>query len=114
MNRKEFRRQLRKDQTSAESSLWSELRNRRLKEKKFRRQHSLGKYTVDFFCFDEKLVIEVDGKSHDNIGSQNYDFERDNWLKKRGYRVLRFTNQEVYKHLDRVLWEIEDYFTSPL
>lgn len=108
MDSKEFRRQLRKQMTPAEARLWTLLRNRQVKGSKFRRQHTIGTYTVDFICESARLIIELDGNAHDNVGSQQYDFERDEWLKANGYRVLRFSNRELVHHPDRVIWEIED------
>ena len=110
MNPKEFRRELRKNQTGAETRLWSVLRNRKLEGRKFRRQHTAGKYTVDFFCHEENLVIEVDGSSHDSVSKVLYDEKRDQFLKEQSLRVIRFRNEEVYHHLDEVLNEIKLYF----
>lgn len=107
MDNKAFRRTLRVEQTSAESSLWSAIRGGKLKGIHFRRQHPIDKYIVDFYCHYRKLIIEVDGSSHNDIGTTLADEERDAWLVKKGYKVLRFTNEEVYKQLERVLWEIE-------
>ncbi len=114
MNKKEFRRALRKNMTDAERILWNIIRNRKLEGRKFRRQHSIGKYTVDFFCLQEKLIIELDGVSHNNVGSEQYDYNRDEELKMMGYGVLRFRNEEIYLHLEEVLNEIKSNFiTSP-
>jgi len=110
MKPKEFRRELRSNRTGAESRLWSVLRNRKLEGRKFRRQHTIGPYTVDFFCFEEKLIIEADGISHDNVGSIIYDEKRDSYMESRGLRILRFTNKEVYYHLEEVLNEIRQNF----
>lgn len=110
MNPKEFRRSLRKNQTRAELRLWSVLRNRKLEGRKFRRQQTFGKYTVDFFCFEEKLVIQVDGSSHDNVSQVLYDEKRDLFLKEQGLKVVKFRNDEVYHHLEEVLNEIKFNF----
>lgn len=112
--KKEFRRELRKNMTDAERILWNVIRNRKLEGKKFRRQHSIDNYTVDFFCFEESLIIEIDGSSHANVGSMQYDFERDEKLKEMGYIIVRFKNEEVYHHLEEVLNEIRSSLnTSP-
>jgi len=103
MKPKEFRRELRKNQTGAESRLWSVLRNRKLEGRKFRRQYTIGTYTVDFYCFEEKLVVELDGGSHDNVGSIIYDEKRNSYMESKGLRIIRFTNKEVYYHLEEVL-----------
>ncbi len=114
MDKKEFRRTLRKNMTDAERILWNVIRNRKLEGRKFRRQHSIDKYTVDFFCLQEKLIIELDGENHNNVGSEQYDYNRNEELKMVGYRVLRFKNEEIYLHLEEVLNEIRSNFiTSP-
>jgi very-short-patch-repair endonuclease len=110
LNPKKFRRYLRKNQTAAESRLWSVLRNRKLDGRKFRRQHPIGKYIVDFYCYEENLVIEVDGSSHDNVSAVLYDEERDIYLKEQGLKVVRFRNEEIYHHIDEVLNEIKYNF----
>ena len=107
-----LRRQLRQTQTKAEIKLWSALRAKKFYGKKFRRQHSIGKFIVDFYCAEYKLAIEVDGTSHENIVKQNYDFERDCWMNENGYSVLRFTNDEVYKQINWVLLAIEEKILS--
>ncbi|WP_206598710.1 endonuclease domain-containing protein [Rufibacter ruber] len=86
------------------------MRDRKLAKSKFRRQHSVGPYIVDFICLEEHLLIEVDGASHHNVGTQMADDERDQWLHGQGYKVLRFTNEEIYQNVERVLWAIEDAF----
>ncbi|MBW0005650.1 MAG: endonuclease domain-containing protein [Hyphomicrobiales bacterium] len=85
-------RQMRREPTEAEKRVWSMLRNRRLGEFKFRRQAKLGSFIVDFVCLERKLVIEIDGSQHaENV----YDRRRDAWLAGRGFKVLRFWNNEV-------------------
>ena len=83
---------MRREPTDAEKRMWSLLRNRRLAEFKFRRQAKLGRFIVGFVCMERKLVIEIDGGQH--AGSR-YDQRRDNWLRDRGFKVLRFWNNEV-------------------
>jgi very-short-patch-repair endonuclease len=85
-------RQMRREPTDAEKRMWSMLRNRRLGEFKFRRQAKLGRFIVDFVCMERKLVIEIDGSQH---AANRYDQRRDDWLKDRGFEVLRFWNNEV-------------------
>ncbi len=94
-------RQLRQPQTPAESRLWAHLRDRRLHGLKFRRQHPLGHYIVDFYCPDRWLVVEIDGDSH--ADQQEYDADRTGWLEEIGCRVIRFTNREVSNQLEAVL-----------
>ena len=94
---------LRKEQTDAERALWRCLRNRQTDELKFRRQQPIGKYIVDFVCFEKMLVLEIDGGQHGKEEGLRKDAIRDEWLRTRGYKVLRFTNYEVLKNLDGVL-----------
>jgi very-short-patch-repair endonuclease len=92
---------LRKNPTEAERKLWAHLRLRQLGGYKFRRQHPIGPYIVDFICIERKLIIEVDGGQHDDY--KFYDSKRDKWLKNKGFRVLRFWNIEVSTYIEIVL-----------
>lgn len=103
INRKQFRKKLRKSATPQEVILWSRLRNSRL-SCKFRRQHSIGKYIVDFYCPDKRLIIEIDGSQH--IDSE-YDKERDKYLENLGFKVLRFWDNDVNSSLEGVFLKIE-------
>ena len=94
-------RELRHPQTQAEQRLWRLLRNRRLASYKFRRQHPIDRFIVDFFCHDCALVIEVDGASH--ASQVEYDQARTQWLNDHGYTVIRFTNDEVLQQPNVVL-----------
>ena len=94
-------KKLRKNMTDAERLLWQHLRNRQLGEYKFRRQRPVGPYIVDFVCLEKKLVIEVDGGQH--AGQAELDAKRSDYLKEKGYRVLRFWNNEVLKETESVL-----------
>jgi very-short-patch-repair endonuclease len=94
-------RRLRRDMTDAERRLWYGLRKRQLQGHKFRRQHPIGNYTVDFVCLDARLIVEVDGGQHGE--RVDYDAARTRWLEQQGYRVLRFWNDEVLQGLDSVL-----------
>ncbi len=97
-------RELRRAQTPAEEKLWACLRRKQLYDLKFRRQHPVGPFILDFYCAAHKLAVEIDGPSH---GSQMvYDQARTAWLEERGYRVIRFTNDQVQRRLDDVLAEI--------
>ena len=100
---KEARRVLRKLQTLQDEKLWFELRNSKLGFK-FKRQESIAHYIVDFYCPAKKLIIEVDGDIHKNQIVE--DFERTNILKKLGFRVIRFWNNEVDNNMDVVLEKI--------
>ena len=94
-------RQLRRRMTPAEHRLWQHLRCKQLDGLRFRRQHPIGRFIVDFCCVEHRLVIEIDGEAH--AAQIEYDEVRSEWLEARGYRVLRFTNQEVHHQLARVL-----------
>ncbi len=96
-------RHLRKNLTDAERLLWSRLRNRQLENHRFRRQHPIGPYIVDFVCLDKALIIELDGGQHGEDGQIAYDQERTVWLETEGYKVIRFWNYEVFELLDDVL-----------
>lgn len=93
--------ELRNKSTGPEQVLWQSLRARQLADLKFRRQHPIEPFIVDFFCADAKLIIELDGESHE--GTQKYDADREQQLASMGYRILRFTNDEVIENLDGVL-----------
>ena len=103
-------RQLRRDLTFPERAIWKLLRDRNQGKAKFRRQHPVGSFIVDFVCLDYKLVIEIDGVSH--LGCKEYDESRDAFLERAGYRVLRFKNDDVLSDSDavvnRILAVIED------
>ena len=86
-------RRLRRDQTEAERKLWSRLRGRQVNEAKFRRQHGIGRYIADFCCPERKLVVELDGGQHITLAES--DQRRAAFLRQRGYRVLRFWNNDV-------------------
>jgi adenine-specific DNA methylase/very-short-patch-repair endonuclease len=107
----EFARSLRKEQTDAETLLWTLLRNRRLAGRKFRRQHSIPPYVVDFYCHEASLVIEVDGGQH--AERRRYDETRTRFLESRGLRVLRFWNHEVLQQTESVLEAIWSELQSP-
>ena len=94
-------RELRHPTTPAEQKLWKHLRDRRLGGAKFRRQHPVGRFIVDFYCADCRLVIEIDGDSH--AGQADYDAARTAWLREQGYTVIRFTNREVDQQIDALL-----------
>ncbi|MDJ0567924.1 MAG: DUF559 domain-containing protein [Pleurocapsa sp. MO_192.B19] len=100
-------RRLRKNMTPAEKQLWEALRNKQLDGLKFRRQHPVGNFILDFYCPACKLVIEVDGKIHDRPSQINRDNARTAKLMEYGYTVLRFRNEQVMKDLPQVLAEIK-------
>lgn len=96
-------RNLRRSQTSAEARLWQALRARRLLRWKFRRQHEIGGYIVDFVTIDGKLVVEVDGVTHSTDAEVARDRARTRALEDCGFLVLRVSNTDVYDNLDGVL-----------
>jgi len=106
----ERRKELRNNSTSAEDFLWKYLQQKKLEGRKFRRQHSITNYIVDFYCPSEKLIIELDGEVHFNILQQNYDFERTQKLEALGFKVIRFENKQVFENLEAVLVEICNNF----
>lgn len=109
---KERRRILRKNLTAAEAVLWKLLKNAQT-GRKFRKQHSIENYIVDFYCPAERLIIELDGEIHNNLGQANADYARDQRLKILGFRVLRFENGLVFDHPDRIIEIIKASFTAP-
>jgi very-short-patch-repair endonuclease len=96
-------RRLRGEQTSAEARLWRALRGRRLERGKFRRQHPIDRYIVDFVCLDAKLIVEVDGATHGEEADLRRDAERTRVLETLGFHVIRVGNRDVYDNLDSVL-----------
>lgn len=99
-------RALRRGQTDAEFLIWQCLRAGRLHECKFRHQHRVGPFYLDFVCLDLRLIIELDGSQHLEPAQQHADGLRTLYLEKLGYRVLRFWNDEVLRDTDAVLDEI--------
>ena len=103
-------RELRSNQTDVEAKLWRRLRDRQVFGVKFRRQHPIGSYIVDFCCPTLRLIVELDGGQH---AEQNAaDQARTCFLESRGYRVLRFWNNQVMTQLDEVLEEISSVVST--
>ncbi|MFA6475429.1 MAG: endonuclease domain-containing protein [Patescibacteria group bacterium] len=100
---------LRKNATDAELILWQELRTRKLGYK-FRRQHALHGYIVDFYCYEKMLVIEVDGSIHNM--KNDHDHSKDDILKLNGFKVIRFTNEVVICRLAEVINTIQQHLTQ--
>jgi 5-methyltetrahydrofolate--homocysteine methyltransferase len=103
---RQFAREMRKEPSKAENILWQVLCNRQIDGLKFRRQHVLGKYIVDFCCIEHGLVVEFDGDSH--AEQEVYDEHRTNWLESQGFRVIRFSNFDVLENLGAVVEEIQE------
>ncbi|WP_036480023.1 endonuclease domain-containing protein [Myxosarcina sp. GI1] len=97
-------KKLRNNLTPAEARLWAVLKNKQLEGLRFRRQHPVGDFILDFYCPACKLVVEVDGEIHDR--QKEYDAARTAKLAEYGYKVLRFSNQRVINDLPQVLAEI--------
>ncbi len=104
-HQKTTRQSLRNSVSVVERILWSKIRNQQLGVK-FRRQHGIGNYIVDFYCPDFQLVIELDGDSHYLQGAQEYDHIRDEFMRLQGLLILRFNNIEVVNNLDEVVLAI--------
>ncbi len=100
-----LRRKLRNNPTPQEVILWSRLRRKQLGFK-FRRQHSIGKYIVDFYCKELQLVIELDGWQHKEEFSGKYENTRTDFLKRKGLYILRFWNNDVNDNIDYVVQKI--------
>ena len=101
-------RRLRSTPTDAEARLWLQLRRQQLDGFRFRRQQPIGRYVVDFFCPEAKLIVEVDGGQHaDENGA------RTRWLEARGYRVIRFWNNDVLGNTDGVVEKIREALHGP-
>ena len=99
---KQIRSQLRTNMPKPEEILWQRIRRKQLGVK-FRRQHGIGRYIVDFYCAELNLVIEIDGDSHFSDEGKEKDIIRDAFMEALGIKVLRFTNEEVMKQTESVL-----------
>src|SRR5437762_7835410 len=99
----QHRAELRRNLTPAEAFLWKNLQNRKLEGKKFRRQHGIGPYIVDFYCPEFRVAVELDGEGHMTIMGDERDQNRDAYLKRLNVRVIRFENRLVFESLEQVL-----------
>ncbi len=107
-----FRKKLRNQATPAEAKLWTYLKNAQLSGRKFRRQHSVGNYILDFYCPSERLAVELDGEVHNTPEAYKYDRARDLFLSGHDIKTLRFENKLVFQEIDAVLAMIESHFTG--
>lgn len=105
-----YRKSLRNNATSAEAFLWNHLKGSKLDGRKFRRQHSIEHYIVDFYCPSERLIVELDGQVHMNNTVDEYDRKREKDLEDLGFNVIRFENRMVFDFLPSVLKDIKDQF----
>jgi very-short-patch-repair endonuclease len=101
-------KELRSRLTNAEKILWEELKGNKFNGQKFRRQHPIGIYIVDFYNHKNKLVIEIDGGYHDNAEQKLIDFTREEFLKLNGLKVIRFKNESITQNLSFVLEKINE------
>ena len=103
-------RELRKNSTLSEVLLWNLLKNKRANNLDFDRQKIIGNYIVDFYCPKLKLVIEIDGSSHDN--KYKYDKKRHNYLESLGLKVIHFDDRDVKFNIDKVILTIEEIINN--
>jgi very-short-patch-repair endonuclease len=105
------RKELRKNQTPMEEKLWWYLKDKRL-GLKFRRQHSIGGYILDFYCKEKRLIIEIDGEIHLKNENKEYDAIRDKYFEELDYKTLRFRNGEVMNDVKKVVDKIKHYLKT--
>jgi very-short-patch-repair endonuclease len=108
-----FRKNLRNNTTSAEGTLWNHLKQKQLGWK-FRRQHSVGNFIIDFYCATERVAVELDGAAHFTEEGMRKDEERTKYLESLNIRVIRFENRRVFEDLEGVLREIRTTLTRDL
>lgn len=103
VQKRSLRKMLRSVRPFPERVLWQRLKQRQLAGVKFRRQASVGRYVVDFYAPQKKLIIEIDGAGHMRASAQTYDQERDAFLSSLGLRVIRFTNVDILENMEGVI-----------
>jgi len=108
-NLKNLARNLRKNMTDAERRLWSRVRRKQLKEFQFYRQKNIGDYIVDFYCPAANLIVEIDGGQHYSEENTLKDEARDEFMNDLGFKVLRFSNADVFKNIEGVVKRIYDH-----
>ena len=106
------RRELRRNSTRAEAFLWTVLRKSQLDGKKFRRQHSIGPYIVDFYCPECRVIVELDGAVHAGLLAAERDIRRTQFLKNLGMEILRYENEQVLKNRESVIESIRAVLRS--
>ena len=104
-------RRLRENATEAEKVLWQRLSRRQMEGFKFRRQQPIGQYVADFVNFKKKLIIELDGGQHKI--QKDEDKKRDDWFEERGFKVLRFWNNDVFENIEGILEVVREKLLSP-
>ena len=100
-------KELRNNTTEAEKELWKHLKSKQIKGYHFRRQHPIHRFIADFFCYKCKLVIELDVRIHIEITVKERDIEREKIIKEFGIKVIRFSNEEIFNEIDKVLYQIQ-------
>ncbi len=103
---KQYAKEMRKNPTPAEAALWAHLQGKKLANHKFRRQHQIGNFIVDFVCLKKRLVLEIDGEYHATDEAKAYDKARSSYLTFDGYKVIRFTNEAILNDIDGILHQI--------
>ncbi|WP_251795793.1 MULTISPECIES: endonuclease domain-containing protein [unclassified Arenibacter] len=98
---------LREQMTETEIILWNRLKDNKEEGYKFRRQHPIHKFIVDFYCHQAKLIIEIDGKYHESDHQKQYDLDRSKILTFQGLKILRFTNEEIMNDIENVIKKIK-------
>lgn len=111
---RERARRLRRELTKAESAMWNMLRDLRPHGARFRRETPIGPYIADFAWLSARLIVEVDGDSHETEGGRRHDLARDAFLRNQGFTVLRFDNAQVIDGPDYVFIEIQKYAAAYL
>jgi very-short-patch-repair endonuclease len=101
-------RELRKNMTQAEKKLWQHIRKKEIMGTRFRRQHPIDRFILDFYCNDARLVIELDGEYHNEEDQKEYDEGRTHELMEMGLEIIRFTNDEVESDIVHVLEKIKE------
>jgi very-short-patch-repair endonuclease len=111
---KPFARNLRSNMTDAERLIWSKIRRKQIGDLQFYRQKNIGDYIVDYYCPKGKLIVEIDGGQHYEGEGMKKDQERDRYLQKLGFAVLRFSDIDVLKNIDGVVERIHEHLKSSL
>ncbi|OGH79143.1 MAG: hypothetical protein A2469_03670 [Candidatus Magasanikbacteria bacterium RIFOXYC2_FULL_40_16] len=109
---KNRRIQLRKNQTKAERELWLKIRSKQLLGCKFRRQYNIDYYIVDFYCHELKLIIELDGYIHGEEENIKRDLKREDYLKDKGYNIIRYRNEQIKYDIDAVLQDMMNHINQ--
>lgn len=110
MNNVNIARNLRKNSTPQENMLWQILRNHKFYGHEIRRQSPIGNYIVDFVCRNKKIIIEIDGVQHNKLENIEYDKKRTAYLEKKGYKIIRFWNDEITKNIEGVYKKLQEEF----